>query len=132
MAALRTKSAYDKSTDGDGLRVLVMRFWPRGVRKDAVDVWLKDLGPEPSLIKKWKSGKINWAEFRKGYLSEYLGEVKKKAVSDIKSLLKSNKTITLLCGCKDEEHCHRTILKHMLFSLRTFRGAHVKRRGSAC
>ncbi len=132
MAAFRTKNVYDKKADGDGLRVLVMRFWPRGKRKDAVDVWLKDLGPEPSLIKRWKAGEIEWEGFRKAYLSEYQAEVKKKALSELKSLLKTSKTITVLCGCKDEEHCHRTILKQMLLSPLTFRGARVKRRGSAC
>lgn len=121
MAALRTKSVYDKKTDRDGLRVLVMRFWPRGKGKDSVDVWLKDLGPSPALIKKWKAGEIEWQGFRKAYLSECQGEAKQKALSELKSLLKSNKTVTVLCGCKDEGHCHRTILKRMITAPRTFR-----------
>lgn len=121
MAALRTKSVYDKKTGRDGLRVLVMRFWPRGKGKDSVDVWLKDLGPEPALIKKWKAGEIEWQGFRKAYLSECQGEAKQKALSELKSLLKSNKTVTVLCGCKDEGHCHRTILKRMITAPRTFR-----------
>ncbi len=132
MAAFRTKNVYDKKADGDGLRVLVMRFWPRGTGKDSVDVWLKDLGPTPALIKKWKAVEIKWEGFRKAYLSECQGEAKQKALSELKSLLKSNKTVTVLCGCKDEEHCHRTILKRMLSFPRTFRGTHAKWRGSAC
>ena len=88
-----TKNVYDKKADKDGLRVLVMRFWPRGKGKDSVDLWLKDLGPTPALIKRWKAGEIEWQGFRKAYLSECQGEARQKALAELKSLLKSNKTV---------------------------------------
>jgi len=43
---LRTKRVYDPPEKSDGTRVLVMRLWPRGIKKSAVDLWLKDLGAE--------------------------------------------------------------------------------------
>ena len=46
------KTVYDKPESSDGKRILVMRLWPRGVAKDKVDVWLKELGTEEELIKK--------------------------------------------------------------------------------
>ena len=38
------KRVYDSSSPHDGIRVLVERLWPRGMRKDAaaVDLWLKE------------------------------------------------------------------------------------------
>ncbi len=114
MALIRTKSVYEKKADGDGLRVLVMRFWPRGVKKDAADVWLKELGPSALLIKRWKTGETDWEGFRKAYVSEYQAELKKQALSQLKKLMKSNRAVTLLCGCKDEGRCHRSVLKHVL------------------
>jgi len=57
------KTVYDKPESSDGKRILVMRLWPRGVARDKVDVWLKELGTEKELIKRWKSGKISWKEF---------------------------------------------------------------------
>ena len=57
------KTVYDKPESSDGKRILVMRLWPRGVAKDKVDVWFKELGTEKELIKRWKSGKISWKEF---------------------------------------------------------------------
>jgi Protein of unknown function, DUF488 len=39
--------AYEPRTRGDGVRILVDRLWPRGLRKDAADFdqWRKDLSP---------------------------------------------------------------------------------------
>jgi len=102
------KTVYDKKEASDGKRILVMRFWPRGISKDKVDVWIKELGTDKELIKKWKTGKISWnnfsAEYEKGLKGkEYL----------LKDLAKQAKegTITLLCSCKDMNHCHRYLLK---------------------
>ncbi len=42
-----TKSVYPPNPPreaSDGKRILVMTLWPRGVSKDKVDVWMKDLG----------------------------------------------------------------------------------------
>ena len=101
------KTIYDQPSADDGKRILVMRIWPRGVAKSKVDEWLKDLGTEKELIKQWKEQKISWAEFKKAYLQSLKGK------SDIlKELAKESKkeTLTLLCSCKDEEHCHRFLL----------------------
>jgi uncharacterized protein YeaO (DUF488 family) len=57
------KTVYDEPEALDGKRILVMRTWPRGISKDTVDVWMKDLGTDKELIKKWKDGKIPWSKF---------------------------------------------------------------------
>jgi uncharacterized protein YeaO (DUF488 family) len=84
-----------------------MTLWPRGVSKDKVDLWLKELGTDRDLIKRWKSGKVTWSEFKKEY---------RRGLSSKRDLLqeladRSKKAdITLLCTDKDAAHCHRTIL----------------------
>jgi uncharacterized protein YeaO (DUF488 family) len=87
-----------------------MRLWPRGVKKNHIDIWYKELGTELELIKAWKSGKIDWSEFKKKYLS-YIRQ--KDFQSLIQELAKRarKETITLLCSCEDESHCHRNLLK---------------------
>ena len=50
------KTVCDKPESSDGKRILVMRLWPRGVARDKVDVWLKELGTEKELIKKVEIG----------------------------------------------------------------------------
>ena len=48
---IATKRIYDPAAADDGHRVLIMRLWPRGIRKERVDVWLKELGPVPELLR---------------------------------------------------------------------------------
>ncbi|HZW56586.1 MAG TPA: DUF488 family protein [Nitrososphaerales archaeon] len=103
------KSIYDKPEPEDGQRILVMRLWPRGVSKERakIDSWMKELGTERDLIKKWKGGKVTWQEFEKEY---------RKSLKDKKEMLKelaarsTEGDITLLCTDKDPARCHRSIL----------------------
>jgi uncharacterized protein YeaO (DUF488 family) len=105
------KCIYDPPDRSDGYRVLVMRFWPRGIRKDRVDVWEKDLGTSPDLIKAWKGGKIAWAEFSRRYRTEMRSQLCK--IADLAELSRT-RPVTLLCGCKDETRCHRILLQQMV------------------
>lgn len=109
--AVKTKNIYDPVESADGYRVLVMRFWPRGVSKDKINKWEKELGTPPDLIKKWKKGSICWSDFTKQYRDYVLGHNDK-----IDNLAKKadKKTITLLCSCHDEKHCHRTLLAQII------------------
>jgi len=102
------KSIYDKPEPSDGLRILVMRTWPRGISKDKVDVWYKDVGTEMDLIHLWKEGKVGWSEFCRRYVASLKG----KEIILRELATKSKKgTITLLCTDKDPNRCHRTLLK---------------------
>ncbi|MGI0079209.1 MAG: DUF488 domain-containing protein [Nitrososphaerales archaeon] len=101
------KTIYDKPERSDGKRILVMRIWPRGISKDKIDVWMKELGTEKDLIKKWKSGKISWSDFSKEYRKSLRGKEE-----ELKQLAKESEEgdITLLCTDRDAAHCHRTLL----------------------
>ncbi|MDG6920128.1 MAG: DUF488 family protein [Nitrososphaerota archaeon] len=102
------KSVYSPPERGDGKRVLVMTLWPRGVSKDKVDAWMKDLGSPRDLIKRYKSGEVSLDEFR----SEYRKSLRGKE-GTLRQLAKESKagTITLLCTEKDPSTCHRSVLK---------------------
>jgi uncharacterized protein YeaO (DUF488 family) len=101
------KNVYDKPEHSDGQRILVMKFWPRGVSKDMVDEWMKDLGTGGELIKKWKSGKVSWTDFKQEYKKSLRG--KTEMLKDL-ARKSENGNITLLCTDKDSNRCHRTIL----------------------
>lgn len=113
---VKTRSIYDKEGDSDGLRVLVTRYWPRGVKKERADIWIRGLGPSPQLIKDWKSGALEWDEFRERYEKEFRDEGKEKLLQELKRAVieSGNREATLLCTCRDEAACHRGILKSML------------------
>ena len=48
---VRLKRAYEAPADTDGMRVLVDRLWPRGVKKTdaAIDLWIKEIAPSTEL-----------------------------------------------------------------------------------
>ena len=112
--SVRTKRAYDPKAPGDGMRVLVMRLWPRGIKKSRVDIWLKELGAELPLIRAWKSGKVTaWADFRRRYLAGLRKAAARAQLRELKALAKKG-GVTLLCACPDESRCHRGLLKRLL------------------
>lgn len=85
-----------------------MKLWPRGISKDKVDLWMKDLGTDRELIAKWKGGKMTWDRFA----AEYTRSLKGKE-GLLKQLAEESKggTITLLCTDRDPARCHRSLLK---------------------
>jgi len=108
---IRTKRIYDPPSPEDGYRLLVMRLWPRGVRKAAVDGWEKDLGPSHELLTSFRAGKLGWEDFAVRYREEMSG--REELVGRYRDLGRSE-TVTLLCSCHDEARCHRTLLKEIL------------------
>lgn len=105
------KTVYDKPDDSDGKRILVMRLWPRGVAKYKIDTWIKELGTPKDLVLKWKAGLVTWDSFSEEYVKSLKG--KEKLLKDMAEQSKEG-TITLLCSCKDANHCHRSPLRKVL------------------
>lgn len=102
------KTVYDKPEPADGERILVMRTWPRGISKDRVDRWSRELGTEMDLVHRWKQGKVSWDEFSRQYLKSLKG--KENILKEL-ALKSRETTITLLCTDKDESRCHRSLLR---------------------
>lgn len=104
-----TKSVYDKPEADDGDRVLVMRIWPRGVSREKmkIDIWMKDLGTERDLIKKWKTEQVSWKEFANDYRKSLKG--KEDLLQELANR-SINGNVTLLCTDRDPSQCHRSLL----------------------
>jgi uncharacterized protein YeaO (DUF488 family) len=114
---VRTKRIYDPAEPHDGTRILVMRIYPRGIRRDSFHEWRKELGTAPELIKAWKARKITWAELSRRFKVQMKGD--EQAQASLKELARRARAeqLTLLCGCGDERHCHRSLLKAMIEAL---------------
>jgi uncharacterized protein YeaO (DUF488 family) len=107
---IRTGRIYDAPGRRDGARVLIMRLWPRGVRKARVDRWLKELGPSLPLLRAFRRGALTWTQYRRRYLAGLASPPAQAAVSEVRALAK-RRPVTLLCGCADEARCHRSLLR---------------------
>lgn len=110
---VRLKRVYEPREDGDGLRVLVMRRWPRGIRKDRIDLWLKELGADLELLRDWKAGRVTWPERRRRYLAGLHASAAAAQLAELR-VLAERQTVTLMCACKDERECHRSLLREVL------------------
>ena len=108
---LRTKSIYEEKSASDGIRILITRFYPRGVKKDRFDFWIRGASPIQDLLKKYKSGSITWAQFSKEFRKQMTTlHESKEAIDRIVELARSS-DVTLLCYEKEGEKCHRALVK---------------------
>jgi uncharacterized protein YeaO (DUF488 family) len=72
---IRIKRVYDEPGPEDGLRFLVDRLWPRGVRKEELplDGWLKGVAPSDGLRHWFGHEPDRWEEFCRRYHAELEG-----------------------------------------------------------
>ena len=117
-----TKRIYEPAAPDDGQRVLIMRLWPRGIRKERVSVWLKELGPVPTLLRAYLDEHITWEQYVPRYLAGLARPEAQAAIAEVVRLSASDR-VTLLCGCPDETRCHRSLLQaYLLDSARAAAG----------
>ncbi|BFH73759.1 DUF488 domain-containing protein [Sulfurisphaera javensis] len=94
---IKVKRVYDKLEKDDGIRILVDRLWPRGAKKDNIDVWLKDIAPSDELRKWFSHDLAKWEEFKKKYFEELDKNPKVKILIE---LISRNQSVTLLYSSK--------------------------------
>ena len=109
----KLKRAYNDPEASDGLRYLVDRIWPRGVKKDALklDGWIKDVAPSSELRRWFGHDPQKWAEFRKRYFAEL-----DKKPEAWRPLLDAGRkgTVTLVYSAQDSQHNNAVALAEYL------------------
>lgn len=112
---INLKRVYDPASTDDGIRILVDRLWPRGLKKTdlILDAWLKDVSPSPALRKWYSHDPEKWTEFQKEYIAEL--EDNPEAWKPIMKALEHS-TVTLIYAAHDVEHSHALCLKNYLHS----------------
>jgi len=109
------KRAYEPPTRGDGVRILVDRLWPRGLRKDdaSFDQWRKDLAPSTELRQFYGHRPERFAEFTQRYRVELRRNEAAAAVSEMIELNR-RRPVTFLTASRDLEHSEAAVLaKHV-------------------
>ena len=114
-AMIKAKRIYEPAAKNDGVRVLVDRLWPRGIKKEDadVDIWLKAIAPSDDLRKWFGHDPDRWDEFRKRYHEE-LADWEGVLVPVFQFIEKDHGTVTLLFGAKNEEQNNAVALKEYL------------------
>jgi len=113
---IKVKRMYEKAAKDDGIRILVDRLWPRGIRKKdaSIDIWLKDIAPSNELRKWFNHDPDKWEQFKSRYFSEL--DQKAEVVNQIKGRVKED-TLTLVYSASDTKHNNAIALKEYLENL---------------
>lgn len=113
------KRVYDGVSDSDGMRILVDKLWPRGVKKENLpyDIWAKNVTPTPDLRKMFhEDPDKNWTDFAAAYRKEL------ESSDDLKELVQQIKEenpprVTLLYAFKNKIRNHAVVLQEELQKL---------------
>jgi len=110
---IKLKRAYEPAAASDGTRYLVERLWPRGVRKEALqlDAWLKDVAPSDGLRRWFSHDPAKWTEFIKRYTAEL--DANADAWKPILEAARRS-TVTLVFSAHDTGHNNAVVLKDYL------------------
>jgi uncharacterized protein YeaO (DUF488 family) len=112
---INIRRVYDEPAKDGGVRFLVDRIWPRGVKKETLhlDGWLKDVAHTDELRHWFGHDAAHWAEFRRRYQAEL--DANPSAWRPIIDAAQKG-TVTLLFGARDEEHNQAVVLRDYLTS----------------
>ena len=112
--SVKTKSIYDEKEPSDGTRILISRFYPRGVKRTHFDLWIRDASPEKPLLKEYRDKAIDWKVFSKKFRDQLKSSPSSlEAIKKIEELAKKD-DVTLLCYEREGQKCHRLIVKSVV------------------
>ena len=103
MTQLSIKRIYEPASPQDGTRILVDRLWPRGIAREKIGLWLKDIAPSDTLRHEFHGHPDRWAEFRAAYAAELGSPPAQAALATLEEKLKEG-PVTLLYAARDEDH----------------------------
>jgi uncharacterized protein YeaO (DUF488 family) len=110
---IQLKRVRDAVAKTDGVRFLVERLWPRGVKKAGLklDGWLKEAAPSMGLRKWFSHDPAKWKEFQRRYRAEL--HQRPEALTPIIEAARKGR-VTLLFSSHDAVHNNVAALKAYL------------------
>lgn len=119
--AVRIVRLGSPRADHEGTRIGTVRRPPRGVPKTQFasgnwyDVWYPNLAPSIETMKLGLTAEtpVQWRAFEKAYKREMSEPGSAHSIALLATLSK-HADFSVGCYCEDENHCHRSILRHLL------------------
>jgi uncharacterized protein YeaO (DUF488 family) len=108
---------YDDDGRTVGYRVLVDRLWPRGIKKDELqmDAWEKDLAPSSALRRWYGHEPQKFREFSRRYTAELSSEATTEAVLRVRKAA-GRRRLLLLTATRDVAHSGAEVLREFVLS----------------
>jgi len=113
VGTIRLSRVYDQEPQPTGKVYLVERLWPRGFRREDVDLdgWLKDVAPSTELRRWFGHDPKKWDEFRRRYAVELDAHP-----LAWQALVRQAHDVTLLYSSRDREHNNAVALRDYLLA----------------
>ncbi len=110
---IKIKRVYEPPAPDDGQRFLVDRLWPRGIKKERLQLagWLKDVAPSDELRRWFGHDPAKWEAFCRRYFAEL--EAKPEVWQLLLEAAREG-NVTLLFSARDETHNNARALKAFL------------------
>ncbi|MFC3282484.1 DUF488 domain-containing protein [Litchfieldella rifensis] len=107
---IRLKRIYSDAESTDGARVLVDRLWPRGKRREILQLtdWYRDASPSNALRRDLHQGKISRAVFARRYRWEMSDA--EDCLVPLMRLARQGR-LTLLSASRDLDQSHLPLLR---------------------
>lgn len=106
MGTIRILRVYEEPEPGEH-RVLVDRLWPRGVKKEQVDLWLKDVAPSAEV----RNAFDHVPERFEAFVRDYTAELKSNpAIQELRNVAADHERVVLLYGAKDHAQNQAAVL----------------------
>jgi uncharacterized protein YeaO (DUF488 family) len=120
MAIRIVRLGTDRAKD-EGPRIGTVRRPPRGVpkaefsRQNWYDVWYPNLAPSVETMKfgQQAGDAKGWSQFAKRYRAEMAQPDAARSIA-LLATLSRDANFSVGCYCKDESHCHRSLLRALL------------------
>jgi uncharacterized protein YeaO (DUF488 family) len=112
---IRLKRAFEKASPDDGCRVLVDRWWPKGVRKEALalEYWAKELSPSDAAADAYHENPRTWPEFRRRLLEELKAPAAQEALHGL-ALVSKDRPVTLIYTFPDPAKNNAAVVKEAI------------------
>jgi uncharacterized protein YeaO (DUF488 family) len=110
---VRVARVYDEPGPEDGVRVLVDRLWPRGLRKELaeLDSWCRQVAPSTELRVWYGHDPARYDEFAERYRKELAGDEQQAALRGLRGV---DGAVTLLTATKSLDISHAAVLADVL------------------
>ncbi|HLU33643.1 MAG TPA: DUF488 family protein [Natronosporangium sp.] len=112
---VRVRRVYDPPLPEDGVRILVDRVWPRGLRKDTahLDEWCQQVAPSTELRKWYGHDPERFAEFARRYRAELAQPEPAAELARLRQRAREQ-TLTLLTATKNPDLSQAAVLAEQL------------------
>ncbi|UOE51236.1 DUF488 family protein [Mucilaginibacter sp. SMC90] len=110
---IKVKRVYETYAKEDGVRILVDRLWPRGIKKEdaQIDKWFKEIAPSSELRKWYDHDPEKFEAFNQKYHAEIDGT---KVLDELINYIREHKTVTLVFSSKELKLNNAMVLKNII------------------